>query len=219
MNSDGTEKRKLFESESVKIISFCDQGNSILYTLGQVLCKTNVTSISTDIILDFQTISSNSIYVDGYNPNSNTILCHEDSTSWNGGGTFLIKKINLTTMEEETMATAEDDFRILFPVFSNDYSKVVYIERDYENNISKMTLLEDGEKTELNRLTSEDESYGYYEIEFSANDSYILYTVSHNTGGETAGFDNYTYILDISTKKSSLVSEGCDPHWNPLNNY
>ncbi len=219
MNSDGTDKRELFESESVNIISFCDEGGSILYTRDQLLCKTNITSITTDIRLDFHTISNNSIYVDGYNHNTNTILCHEDSTRWNGGGTFLIEKIDLTTIEQDTIVTAENNFRILRPVFSNDYSKIVYIEIDYGNNISKIILLENGKKIELNRLTSEDELYGFYEIEFSANDCHIIYTVSLSTGGETASFESYTHILNISTIESSLVSKGCDPHWNPLNNF
>jgi len=37
MNSDGTEKKQLFESESVSLISLCDNGSSILYSRDQFL--------------------------------------------------------------------------------------------------------------------------------------------------------------------------------------
>jgi len=219
MNSDGTEKQKLFETEWISIIDFCDEGNSILYTENQILYKINITSRSVELILNFTDMNIYSIWVDDYEPISNTILCHEDSSSWDAGATFLIKKINLNLLEMDTLVTAEKDIILLRPVFSNDYSKVAYIERDYVNDISKIILLEHGEKTELNRLTDENERYGIYKIQFSPNDSYITYTVSANIPSDWISNKSYVYVSNISTKEARLIDQAEDSHWNPLNNF
>jgi len=218
MNSDGTEKQKLFETEAGSIIAFCDQGNSILYTQNQCLYKKNITTNSTELILNLKDVSVYSTWVDDYDPVSNTILCHEDSSSWDGGATFLIKKINLDMMETDTLVVAENQIKLLRPVFSNDYQKVAYIALDYKNSISKLILLENNKKKVLNSVSNE-KSYWIDKIEFSPYDSYITYTVSENIPGDWVGFKRYVYVLNIATKNARLIDEGNDPHWNPLINF
>jgi len=218
MNSDGTEKQKLFETGS-GFIAFCDQGNSILYNQNQSLYKKNIRNNSTELILNLKDISVYSTWVDDYDPVSNTILCHEDSSSWGAGATFLIKKINLNSMQIDTLVVSEKGITLLRPVFSNDYQKVAYIERDYINHISKIILLEDGKRTELNRLTKENESYGWYKIEFSPHDSYITYTVLEDIPGDWVRFNRYVYVLHIATQKTFFIDQAVAPHWNPLINF
>ncbi|MBN2426066.1 MAG: PD40 domain-containing protein [Calditrichaceae bacterium] len=219
MNSDGTEKQILFETESVYFIDFSDHGNSLLYTKDELLYRINIATKSSELILDFKENSVYPAWVDGYDPINHTVLCHEDSSSWNGGATFLIKRINLTTKKSDTLVIAENGIKFLRPVFSREYSKVAYIERDYENDISKIILLDDSEKTELNRLTDENESYSFYNIEFSPNNTYITYTLSENIPGEVMRSYSYVYVLNISTKETRLIDQAEDSHWNPLINF
>jgi len=175
--------------------------------------------MSTEMILDFKKISKYSIYIDGYNPNSNTILCHEDSSSWNGGATFSIKKINLNTMEAETLVISENGIKLFRPVLSNDGTKIAYIERDYENEISRIILIKEGNKTKLNELTNKNESYGSYNIEFSPYDNYLIYTIREVANNEWISSIHNVYVLNIITKEAHLVTQAVDPHWNPLINY
>ena len=219
MNSDGTEKQRLFETESGSIIAFCDQGNSILYTQHQILYKINIITKSIETILNLEDMSIYSTWVDDYDPISNTILCHEDSSSWGAGATFLIKTIDLNTMEIDTLVLIENEIILLRPVFSNDYSKVAYIERDYLNNISRIILIEDDNKSELNRLTNENQSYGIYKIEFSPYDSYVTYTVRENIPGDWVRFKSYMYVLNIANNDARFVDKAEDSHWNSLGNF
>jgi len=218
MNADGTEKKKLFESESVSLISFCDDGSSILFSKKQFLYKVNLLNMSTEMILDFKKMSNNSIYVDGYNPNSNTILCHEDSSSWDGGATFSIKKVNLNTKEVETLVVSENGIKLFHPVLSNDGSKIAYIERDNDNIISRIILIKEGNKIKLNELKNKNESYGAY-IEFSPHSNYLIYTVRKIFSNERVSITYDVYVLNIVTREAHIVTEAVDPHWNPLINY
>lgn len=219
MKMDGTEKSKLLESEEHDIIDFCDFGNSILFTLDKKIFKRNLITHSTEFIVSLRDLGTHSIWVDDYNPISNELLCHEDSSSWNGGATFIIKKINLNTKRVDTLEIAEPEIKILRPVFSNDYSKVAFIERDYTNAISRIILLEKGKKTKLHELTNKNESYGTNNIEFSPRNRYITFTVTINVPNVWFRFYSKIYVLRILTKEAHVIDEGKDSHWNPINEF
>lgn len=219
MDYDGTNKQLLFEADDVKIIGFYDFGGSILYTKGQLLFKYNTVTLSSEQVLNFNNFGNYSIYADDYNESLNTILCHEDSSRSSTGATFLIKEINLTSGEIDTLVVAENGVNLLRPVYSNDYSKIAYITRDYTNNISKILLLENGKKTELNELTDTNLSYATYGIKFSPQDNYITFTVNNSLVDETVSYEHLVYIIDISNTQTYLIKEAFDSHWNPLINF
>lgn len=219
MNLDGTEKSKLFNSVEHDIIDFCDYGNSILFSLNQNLFKKNLITNSTEFIVSLKDMGVYSTWVDDYNPVSNEVLCHEDSSRWNGGATFMIKKISLDTKRIDTLVIAEPGIKILRPVLSNDYSKVAFIERDYTNDISRIILLEKGKKTKLHELTTKNESYGINKIEFSPRNMYITFTVTVNVPNAWARFYSKIYVLQTLTKVAYVIDEGKDSHWNPINDF
>jgi hypothetical protein len=219
MDYNGTNKQLLFIADDVKIIAFCDLGGSILYTKGQLLYKYNIATLSSEQVLNFNNFGNYSIYVDDYNESSNTILCHEDSSRSSSGATFLIKEINLSTGKMDTLVTAEKGIILLRRIYSNHYSKIAYITRDYTNDISKILLLENGKKTELNELTETNLSYATYGIEFSPQDNYITFTVNNILVNETVSYEHTVYIIDINNTQTYLIKEAIDSHWNPLINF
>ena len=90
---------------------------------------------------------------------------------------------------------------------------------DYLNNISRIILIEDDNKSELNRLTNENQSYGIYKIEFSPYDSYVTYTVRENIPGDWVRFKSYMYVLNIANNDARFVDKAEDSHWNSLGNF
>jgi dipeptidyl aminopeptidase/acylaminoacyl peptidase len=213
MNVDGAEKQRLLEADSGSLIAFCDQGDALLFQGDQFLSKMNIISKSIETVVDLGGFTNYLLWVDDYDPVSNTILCHEDSSSWGAG----ICTINLNMMKIDTLVTAKEQTTLLRPVFSNDYEGIAYIERDYENDISKLILLKDGKKVMINQLTTQNLSYGFYKTKFNPNDSYLTYTVIENIPGDWVSFKSYVYVLNIANKEARLIDKGQDSHWNPLN--
>jgi len=219
MQSDGSQKRKLQETESTEIIAFCDHGNSVIYAKSYFLYKKNIETESVESILNLRETGGYTTWVDDYDPMSNTLLCHEDSSTWNSGATYLIKKLNLNSMLTDTLVVAKEGTKLLRPIFANDYSKIAFIEHDYVNHISKIILLENGQRIELNKLTKNNEAYSFYRIEFSPYDTYITYTVSVVNSGDWFSQTSYVYILNIATKEAHFIDQGQDSQWNPLNSF
>jgi len=218
MQRDGFGKQKLFNTDAGHIIAFDDQGAALLWSLGQQLYRLDPTTHTDELLLDYSQYSANPTWTDDYDPQSNTVLCHEDTSTWGAGASFLIKTINLNTLQIDTLVQLPQGpvrWNLLRPVFSNDGSQVAYILWDFEHDMYRLLLYNNGRTVEVDRLTFP-YSYAWYPLEFSPNDRYLSYTVMEDdTTGYYYSFTRSVYVCDIAAKQSHFVAEGCDSHWNP----
>lgn len=219
MNFDGSNKIKLFEKQKDEnIISFCDQGTALLYSKEQSLYKINIDNLTSELIVDFSTLSNYSTYVDDYNDDNSTILCHDDSSRWNGGATFIIKEINLESLNIDTLIQSSENNLLFFPSYSNDYTRISFFEKNHDSNIQKLLII-DGEDNihEIYSFQSETMNFGHNKPLFSPYNKYILFeliTNKSNSSGTHMSTTN-TIIINIITKNTVEIMNAQNARWNP----
>jgi dipeptidyl aminopeptidase/acylaminoacyl peptidase len=217
MNADGTNKRELLCEDDIKVISFCDNDQAVLYTKEQKLYKVNIDNSDIEMILDLSIIGNYNIWVDAYDDLTETILCRDDSSRWDPGASFTIKTVGLHTQEIDTLIEIKDNSKIISPSWSNDRNMVAYFEVNYERNIDKLIIIENKDTVSVNTISNENTNYGSYGIKFSPLDNFILYTTRVITNDTTkiVDYSSFVYILNILNKNNNLISEASDPQWNP----
>jgi len=219
MNKDGSNKRKLsdwvrfFYSDSYHFI--CNREDSIY--------KTDIDGVSNELLMDLDTLGEYTVWIDDFNPDEETFLCHEDSADWTFCYSFLIKTYNFKTAEIDTLTVADSGWIYIHPEYSNDYSKISMIEKYIydDKHIEKIVILENGIKKELVRLTDKDEWIDSHSMVFSPKDNYLTYSKNINQGTNPVWWKSYLHIVNINTNEIRFIDEdkAVCPQWNPLLSY
>ena len=221
MNADGSNKRCLMAAFP-QFVGFCSDNYHFLYIKKDdpldPLYKADIDGSTDEFLLNIKDCGKYNTYLMDYDPLNERILCNEDTSRWNGGFTFLIKTISLTTGQTDTIVYSWGDYIYRRPKFSNDYNKIVYIMDSRITGLSSLVLWYEGKTKELLRTTTKEEWFDFHPIAFSNQDVYI--TFSKNIDWGTSGADgyywrSYVYVLALPTNTLLYIDEGHDIHWNP----
>jgi AraC-like DNA-binding protein len=152
MNRDGSKKRRLLDYG--EIISFYNDSYRFIYIKDYVVYKSDIDGNTHEFILDERTIEEEYSSVCDFNPHTEELLlliAEEPRT------TNILATYRIQAQEIHTLSIAEPAWIYLRPQFSNDYSKIAFVERNYDAHISRIVILEQGTIKELVCLTDEDE--------------------------------------------------------------
>ncbi len=217
MNADGSNKRCIM-TFFPRFVGFCSDNYHFLYikdTLISDLYKTDIDGISNEFIFDKNITGKYDTWINDYDPLNDRILCFEDTSTWGGGHTFLIKTINLTTGQTDTIVYSWDDYIYRRPQFSNDYKKIVFIKENRKTRISSLVLWYEGKTKELLETSTREEWFDFHPIAFSNQDIFIAFSKNLNLPGEYVSWKSSVYVIALPTNTLFYIDEGNDIHWNP----
>ena len=211
MNRDGSNKHMLLDYG--EIISFYDDSYRFIYVRDDGVYKSDIDGNTNEFILDVGTIGEEYSSVYDFNPHTEELLlliAEEPRT------TNILATYGIQAQEIHALSIAEPAWIYLRPQFSNDYSKIAFVERNYDAHISRIVILGQGIKKELVCLTDEDEWVDFSPMMFSPQDTYLAYSKNVDQGGDWVWWKSYLHVVHTLTKEIRFIDEGEDPDWNPL---
>jgi len=183
-----------------------------VYVDSSKVYKSDLDGSSPGELLDLSECFESGTYINtksyGFNPLTNNLLLTINNC--------VLLTINIETSNINTLSVADEKWVYLRPVYSPDFSKVAFIERNYDDHISKIVIFENGKKEDLVVLTGKSEWIDYHPMTFSPNGQYLAYTKNMNCEGSFVWWTSYLYIVDIDTKETIFIDTGIMPLWNPL---
>jgi len=219
MKKDGTNKKEILPG-NYNILGFYNDGTTFLYETNHFLYKGNIEGALTEMVLDLDQCGKYRTYVNDFDPNSNKILCHEDTSRWDGGYTFIIKTIDLNTFKTDTIVTNFDNYLFYRPVFSNDYQKIAFIARNYNKKISKIILWQNDSIKDICILNSKKDFFDITPLKFSPSDNFIACTKNTNQSNNSdfVYWISHVWLININDQNYIEIGIGEDIHWNPTCN-
>jgi len=218
MNADGSNKKPTMATFP-QFVGFCSDNYHFLYIKKDdpldPLYKADIEGSTDEFLLNIKECGKYNTYLDDYDPLSERILCHEDTSTWGGGFTFLIKTINLITGQTDTVVHSEDDIIFRRPKFSNDYKKIVFINENRKTGLSSLVLWYEGKTKELLKTSTEEEWFDFHPIAFSKQDFFIAFSINTDLPGEYVCWKSSVYVIALPTNTLLYIDEGKDIHWNP----
>jgi hypothetical protein len=218
MNPDGSGKKKVldcgmnpyFLSDNFRFIYL---SSSILNGEDNKIYLADLNGTNNEFVLDTKQIGNAGL--SGFNPKTNDILfmINNSSNLHNVLATY-----NLYSHKIDTLSAAGQNWVYTNAKYSNDYSKIVISERNYDENVSVLSILENRNKREILRLTGKDEWIDFNPMAFSPRDKYLAYSKNIDQPGDWACWKSYLYVIDINSKVNYYVDEGKNPVWNPAYN-
>jgi Tol biopolymer transport system component len=217
MNRDGSDKQKLLDFDAN--IYFLNDNFTFIYQSistntdrDYLVYLSNINRTSDEIIFDIRTIGKNYTGICDFNPVNNDILL---TIAAQPQTPDILATYNLKSKKIDILSIAEPNWLYYRPKYSNDSKKIAFIERNYDEDISKLILFENGIKTELVQLTAENEWIDYNPLAWSPQDKYLAYGKNINQYGSMVWWKSYLYLVDINTKQNNFIDMGTDPVWNP----
>lgn len=218
MNPDGSEKKKIldcganpyFLSDNFRFIYL---SSSILNGEDNKIYISDLNGTNNEFILDTRQIGSAGF--SGFNPKTNDILFMINNSA---NLHNLLATYNLFSHKIDTLSVAGQNWVYVKAKYSNDYSKIAISERNYDENLSVLSILENRNKREILRLTKKDEWIDFNPMAFSPRDKYLAYSKNIDQPGYWASWKSYLFIIDIHSKANYYVDEGKNPVWNPTYN-
>jgi len=214
MNKDGTNKQRLLDDG--KLIDFYNDSYHFIYENDDFVFKTNIDGNVSELILNKINLGkSSSFFIADFNPNTEELLFRING-DWGSEIDANLLRYNIKKKEIDTLLVSETGWYYHSVTYSNDYSKIAFIETKYGDWIDKLAILENSNKRELVCLTNGKESVDYNPIVFSPGDTYLAYSKNIKQEGPWYWWKSYLNTVNIETKEVKFIDEGTNPQWNPL---
>lgn len=206
--------RKILYAKGKKF--FCSDGNDFFYhpegTDDNIIYKSNLNGDYNETILDLKTIGENYTNIYDYDPFREKLLLLIAQTPQT---TNIIAEYDVNTRTIDTVSTTETGYVYLHPKYSNNFSKIIALSRNYDSNISKIILFEGDNKRELLALQSDNEWLNLYNYVFSSDDQKIIYSKNIRMEGEFFYWYSDLYVYDLTPNQNTLIDRGINPIWLP----
>ncbi len=213
INPDGSNAQNILDTIATNKIYFYQDSFTFIYIDGsQKVHKTDINHTFDDVVLDLGD-DENYIPIYGFNPNTQDLLINTHYLN----GTEAIGLYNIETKNVFTLCVAEPNYSLNKLRFSNDFSKVAFIEQSSMTGYN-LSLIENGIKKRLVEIpkTYPDVSFGWDPIQFSPDDKYIAFTKKYWQSSGWVSFRDYIFVVELSTKRTTIVDKGYNPSWNPI---
>jgi Tol biopolymer transport system component len=216
MNPDGSNKRKIFgypaDANLVTLYFYADSYR-FLYKIEDKIYKTNIDGSINDLVLDE---SSSSFYttIRDFNQYTGEFLINTNGIP---GSTSAIATLNVDTKQLNAIILADSGYSYMDQRYSNDHTKIVFIEVSDNYKDEYLSVLENGIKRRLVHIsvTTPAEHFSWVPMQFSPDDKYIAFSKQvWRTGGMLA-FTEYLYIVEVATGELHFIENGRNPSWNP----
>lgn len=210
INPDGNDDKEILDF-APKISFYNDSYNFLFEKIDYIIYRSNMDYNSQIYILDVKGIGKEYSSWQDFYPEENKLLLliAEEPRITNILAEY---DVNEGTLDTLSKAAANWQY-ILQPKYSPDYSKIAFIEVNYDEHIYILSLLENGKKTELVRLTDPSEWFDYGALSFSPDGKYLAYVKNISNSGEYVSWSSYLYIINISTKQATFIDSGKRPSW------
>jgi len=217
MNPDGSDKKKIL-NDSATSIYFYQDSYTFLYSAGDgdQIYKTNIDGTSDEFMCDFHQTLNQYVAIQGFNPFTQEFLFTYTSAS---DSLDRIATYNVATKIVTDLWTADHHCELYQVNWSNDFSKIAFIEFDNIVNDSKyyLSVLINGKRKVLIQIPYSDShlSFSWYPTKFSPDGSYIAYDELVFGSGQWVNFLQYLYVVDANTGDMQFVDKGFGVSWNP----
>ena len=191
MNADGSDKKKILNDSAVSIYFYQDS-YTLLYSTGDgdQIYKTNLDGTFNEFICDLHQILNQYVAIQGFNPYTQEFLFTYTSDSLNKIATF-----NLSTKNVTDLLTVNHNCELEQVKWSNDFSKIAFIEFDNIVNDSKycLSILSNGTRKILVQIpySNSNLSFSWYPPEFSSDGRYIAFDELVYGSGQWVNFLQY----------------------------
>ncbi len=212
MNKDGSNSREILNC-TAKIYFYNNLRDFIYKPVGaddyKIIYQTDIFASYKKIILDLNEIGKEYTGIYGFNPNEEKLLLLIAQTP---RYTNIVAEYDLKNKTLDTIAIAEDGYVYLKPQYSNDYSKIALVCKNYDLNILKLLLINEKKITTLEEIQEPTASFGFYYKAFSPDDKQLVYMKYIFNSGNT-WWDSYVYIKNLVTNQNFFIDKANDPIW------
>lgn len=215
MNPDGSDKRKILD-DSTASIYFYQDSYTFLYVDGTEVYKTNLDGTFNDPVFQLPPPgASQYLTIQDFNPMTGKLLAN---TNMVAGTASAIVTINPETRQLDTVVTADPGWTVALPQYSSDYSMIAFIEYDSTHD-EYLSIFKSGSKCRLIHVSGDTAAgyrqFAWYPPRFSADSKYLAYDELVYGSSTWVNFQQYLYVIDVTTRNAQYVDKGFDVSWNP----
>ena len=209
LSVDGTIQQKLPDQFNT-IMFFYNNSYDLIYFSGNSIFKSNIDATYNEKLLDFNKLGE-IVGIYDFDPINNKLLF---SLSNSQDIQQYIVIYNFNTSIFDTLYSAGTKQACVNLKFSNDYSKITFIEADYNTSYSNLSLIEDGKKSDLIKLVKKGEWLDFNRLAFSKDDKFIAYSKNIDAVvGNYVAWTSYLQVIELETKRVMEFDIGIQPQW------